>query len=82
MFSCKSTLAMTPPDHTCKSSTNHLSSTRGAGSPILNGSDGTLSRYTGWKKLEARKQRQSPAQAIFGVNFYISAANGQGNTAM
>ena len=34
-------------------SQNHLSSTRGAGSSILNGSDGTLSRYTGWKKLKA-----------------------------
>lgn len=32
---------------------SHLSSTSGAGSSILNGSDGTLSRYTGWKKLEA-----------------------------
>lgn len=32
-----------------------LSSTRGAGSPILKGSDGTLSRYTGWKKLKTHK---------------------------
>lgn len=29
----------------------YLSSTRGAGSSILKGFDGILSKYTGWKKL-------------------------------
>lgn len=37
----------------------HLSSMRGAGSSMLNGCVGTLSRYTGWKKLRNRNKDET-----------------------
>lgn len=42
----------------------YLSSISGAGSSILNGSGGTLSRYTGWKKLEKAKPNGATQQHL------------------